>query len=90
MDLHLRRVIGLTTREALEKSGSDNQRGESALEKSWQLEWWVCNLEVGLAARMVGLQSRSGSGNINGGSAPLRRVIGLTTREALAKSGFGS
>ena len=27
---------------------------------------------VGLAAGMVGLQSRSGSGNINGGSAPLK------------------
>ena len=28
--------------------------------------------KLGLAARMVGLQSRNGSGNQNGGSAPLK------------------
>ena len=33
---------------------------------------------MGLATRMVGLQSRSGSGNQNDGSVPLKS--GLTTR----------
>ena len=46
---------------------------------------------VGLAAGMVGLQSRSGSGNINGGSAPVKSGSdNQSGRSALEKCGSGS
>ena len=46
---------------------------------------------MGLAARMVGLQSRSGSGNMNCGSAPFKSGSDNQSGvSALEKSGSGS